>query len=113
MNQLTPSSVRNSAIKTAHDRIRRLEKIASTEDDWDTDLRLATTILVAEILRDIDTLVIDSLFSLRKKKLHRTLSRVTVSKDHNQIAPVLAAFASEARRILPTTVTFDLENPPF
>ena len=113
MNQLTPSSVREAVIKSAQGRLSKLEAVARAPDHWDADLRLATTILVAEILRDVEILVIDSLFSIRKQKLHRMLSRVTVSKNHNQIAPVLAAFASEARRILPTTVTFDPENPPF
>lgn len=113
MNQLTPSSVRESVINSAHERLSKLEAVAGTPDHWDADLRLATTILVAEILRDVEILVTESLFSLRKQKLHRTLSRVAVSKEREQIAPVLSAFASEARRILPTTITFDPENPPF
>lgn len=113
MNQLTPSTVRESALRAAHDRVTKLEAIAHAGDAWDTDLRLATTILVAEILRDVETLVTDTLFKARKRQLHRTLSRVAVSKDREKIAPVIAAFARDAKRILPGIATFDPADPPW
>ena len=113
MSQLTPSTVRESVVKNAHDRITRVKAMASSVEAADIELKLAIVILVAEILGDVETLVTEPLFQKRKRELHAFLARVTACKDNRKLAAIIKAFSENAMRILPSTLTFDPENPPW
>ena len=113
MSQFTPETARNAVVETARDRLARLESITSTGDPAERDSRLAIVILVAEILRDVDALVTESLFQARKRKLNCQLSRIASCKDRDKLAAIIGAFSAEASRILPALCTFDPANPPW
>lgn len=113
MNQITPKSARSAVIDAARDRLARLNAITKTGDPTETDVRLATIILVAEILRDVEVLVTEPLFQPRKQKLNCQLSRVASCKDREKLAAIIGAFSAEASRILPAHHTFDPANPPW
>lgn len=113
MNQLTPSTARESLVSAARDRVSRLQSMAQPTDAVDIELRLATVILVAEILRDIEVLVTEPVFQKRKLKLHAALARVSTCKDSNRLAGIVDAFCADANRILPFNRAFDPDNPPW
>lgn len=113
MSQLTPETARSAVIETARDRLARLKAIAKSGDPAEYDIRLAIVILVAEILRDVETLVTGPLFQRRKLKLHAALARVSTCKDGKKLAGIVAAFCADANRILPFSRAFDPENPPW
>ena len=113
MNQLTPETARSAVIETARDRLARLEAIAKSGNPAETDIMLAIVILVADILRDVDVLVTEPLLQARKQRLHGNLPRIACCNDGNRLAGIVDAFCADARRILPSTRTFDPENLPW
>ena len=113
MSQFTPETTRNAVVNTVRDRLARLESITSTGNPTEAETRLAIVILVAEILRDVDALVMEPLFQARKRKLNCQLSRIASCKDRDKLAAIIGAFSAEASRILPALCTFDPANPPW
>lgn len=113
MKQLTPSSIRESVIQNAHERIAILRTVSKSIDASDIDLRLSTVILVAETLRDVEALVTEPLFQTRKQRLHAALPRIASCKDGRTLATLIKSFSADAANILPRVCPYDPDNPPW